>query len=174
MANKFDKSCHMGEAEDEIQITEFELQLWRVFSGFVIWQEDCERYVCNDTLSASEIALLHVIRMNDRPKTIYELGRLLNRDDPNNIQYSLSKLIKFGFIEKDKPMAAQKTLSYKITEAGMNNTDAFTEARKSILFDLFKNIGIGELGLEKITNALIKINGIYGEASRLAASYKKK
>ncbi len=173
MTQPLDKSWHLALDEDEIQIAEFEFQLWRIFYGFLRWQEDCQRYVCNDTLSGYEIALLHIIRMNNRSKTIYELSRLLNRDDPNNIQYGLNKLIKLGLIEKEKSTTTQKALAYKITDQGIKNTDEFCLARSSILIESFRKGGLPDLGLEKLTTSLIKIRGIYDEASRLAASYKK-
>ena len=97
---ELDKSWHLADTKDEVSVTEFEFQLWRAFNSFIQWQEDCQRYICGDDLGVHDIALLHIIRMNDRPKTIYEIGRLLGRDDPNNIQYSIGKLLKKGFVEK--------------------------------------------------------------------------
>ena len=45
-----------------------------------------------------ENALLHIIRMNDRPKTMKDLARLTNRDDMPNMQYSLRKLMGAGLV----------------------------------------------------------------------------
>lgn len=173
MPPKLDKSWHLAENDAEIQVTEFEFQLWRVFYSFLRWQEDCHRYVCGSDLSGYELALLHIIRMKDRPKTIYEISRLLNRDDPNNIQYGLSKLIKLGLVEKDKADTSEKALSYRITQQGRKSTDDYSLARRNVLIELFKQYDLDSLKLEQVAKTLNSLIGIYDEGSRLAAAYKK-
>ncbi len=42
MTAKIDKTWHLAETESEIEVTEFELLLWRVFYAFIRWQEDCQ------------------------------------------------------------------------------------------------------------------------------------
>ncbi len=172
MTEELTKKWHLAENHDEELVTEFEFKLWRVFNGFTRWQEDCEQFVCSDPLNATELAILHIIRMKDRPKTIYELARLLNRDDASNIQYSLVKLIKIGFVEKAKTESKKKAPSYTLTEAGLKNTTLFTDARRNILIDLFRRHGLEHLKIEDVANTLTLVKGIYDEASRIAASYK--
>lgn len=173
MENKLDKSWHLAKDDDSINITEFEFHLWRMFYSFLRWQEDCQQYIGNEPLTGYELALLHIVRMKERPKTIYEISRLLNRDDPNNIQYSLGKLIKMGLVEKVKTDSTKKTLSYQITNDGITNTDSFQEARQHLLINLFKDSdGVMEkIGM--VTKQISRIKPIYDEASRLAASYRK-
>lgn len=167
--NNLDKTWHLAENDDEIKVADFELQLWRVFYGFLRWQEGCERSANGTDLTGNELAVLHIIRMKDRPKSIYDIGRLLNRDDTFNIQYSIRKLLKMGLIEKCKT-SSQKILAYQITEAGIRNTDIYTQARKSILIDIF--IKESDLNLTEMTKTLTKLKAIYDEADRTAASYK--
>jgi predicted MarR family transcription regulator len=76
-----DKKWHLAENEKESELSDFELQLWRVFNGFLTWQEQCEQSANADDLKAYDLAVLHIIKMQDRPKTIPELCRLLNRED---------------------------------------------------------------------------------------------
>lgn len=64
------------------------------------WQEDCEKVANQTDLTGSELSILHIIRIKDRPKTLNELMRLLNRDGHFNINYSLKKLIKNGLVQK--------------------------------------------------------------------------
>ncbi len=172
MPEKLDKTWHLAKDAAEVKVTEFEFQVWRCFYGFLRWQEDCQRYACGDSLTGNELSLLHIIRMNDQPKTIYELSRLLNRDDPNNIQYSIGKLIEKGLVAKEK--ITPKVLHYRITKEGIKNTDTFCKARSAILVELFKKFDMDRLDVEKITEGLSAIKGIYDEASHLAAAYKKK
>ena len=95
-----DKTWHLAKTEEETRLTDFEFHLWRVFYGFMRWQEGCEKVANQTDLTGSELSILHIIRMKDRPKTLNELMRLLNRDDNFNINYSLKKLIKNGLIQK--------------------------------------------------------------------------
>jgi predicted MarR family transcription regulator len=165
-----DKSWHLASTEDEIKITEFELQLWRVYYGFMRWQEECEKMANGDELSSDELAVLHVIRMKDRPKTIADIGRLLNRDNPFSINYNINKLHKMGLVEKLET-ATKKQYQYRVTDKGRKNTDDYTAARQSILFNEFSK-DLKDIDLEKVTNGLMKLKSIYEEAVRVASTYK--
>lgn len=158
-----DKKWHLAQTEAEIGVTEFELQLWRVFYGFLRWQEECEKSVNGTGLTGNDLAVLHVIRMKDKPKTIYDVGRLLNRDDNFNIHYSVKKLLKIGLIEKAvSPSSLKKPVYYQATQEGVKNTNAYTEVRRSILIDMF--LDKNDLNLEELTKTLIKLKSIYDEA----------
>jgi predicted MarR family transcription regulator len=168
MSELLDKRWHLAETPEEIEITEFELSLWRVFYGFQRWQEDCENSANNTTLTGDELAILHIIRMRNRPKTSYEVARLLNREDIHNIKYSIRKLEKLDLIRRIK--SKDKTSAYEITEAGIKDTDTYILARRAMLIALYKK----ETGLhlEEITHTLNKLKALYDEAGRVAASYK--
>lgn len=175
-ANKVDQhemAWHLAESKDELSIIDFEFVLWRVYYSWVRWQEDCQAAVAGDDLTAQEIALLHVIRMKDRPKTVYELSRLLNRDDIPNMQYGIKKLLKLGYVEKTDITAGQKkATAYKITEKGIANTAAYSKARKSIFLEMLKGYESDQLKFKEMTKSLNLMKAIYEEASRLAALYE--
>jgi predicted MarR family transcription regulator len=169
---KIDEPWHLTQSEIGVQVTNFELQLWRVFYGFIRWQEECERGVNNTGLTANEIAVLHVVRMKERPKTIYDIGRLLNRDDMFNIHYSIRKLLKMGLIKKTRSaQAGKKTFAYQITEAGVKNTDAFAEIKNDILLEMYSQEK--DLNLIEMAKVLARVKAIYDEADRAVASYTK-
>lgn len=165
----FDKTWHLAANEFEVKVTEFELQLWRVFFGFLRWQEECETSVNGIDLTGHELAVLHVVRMKDRPKTIYDIGRLLNRDDAFNIHYSIRKLLKMGLIEKTTFKSGKRTIAYQITLAGIKDTDAYTEARRHVLIEMLKQEH--DLNLDEIAKTLAKVKAVYDEADRAVASY---
>lgn len=164
-----DKTWHLAQSTEEIKVTEFEFQLWRAFYGFIRWQEECERSANGTDLTGDELAVLHIIRMKDKPKTIYDLARLLNRDDTFNINYSIRKLLRKGLIEKVPAAGSKKTLAYRITKEGIQNTDTYTRVRKNILINMF--IKENNLKLEEITTTLAKLKAIYDEADRAVAAY---
>lgn len=57
-----DKIWHLAKTEAEIKLTDFEFQLWRVFYGFIRWQEGCEKVANQSDLTGSELSLLHSYR----------------------------------------------------------------------------------------------------------------
>ena len=172
MSDLVDKTWHLAKNEDETKLTDFEFQLWRVFYGFTRWQEGCERVANQTDLTGSELSLLHIIRMKDRPKTINELTRLLNRSGSAfNINYSIQKLIKNGLIRKImENKNNKKAFSYEITEEGIKNTDAYTTLRQTILIELFKKKK-KELNLQQFTDVLSELIALYEEADRTVLAY---
>jgi predicted MarR family transcription regulator len=170
MSNLVDKTWHLAKNEEETKLTDFEFQLWRVFYGFTRWQEGCERVANQTDLTGSELSLLHIIRMKNRPKTISELTRLLNRSGSAfNINYSIQKLIKHGLIRKLLDENNKKAFSYEITEEGIKNTDAYTALRQNILIELLKKKK--ELNLEQFTDTLSELIALYEEADRAVLAY---
>lgn len=170
MNSLIDKTWHLAKTEEETKLTDFEFHLWRVFYGFIRWQEGCEKVANQTDLTGSELSILHIVRMKDRPKTLNELMRLLNRDDSFNITYSLKKLIKNGLIRKvASDTHNKKTFSYEITEAGIKNTDTYTAIRKNVLIELFAKKR--ELNLDKLSDVLSELIAIYAAADRTVLSY---
>ncbi len=167
-----DKTWHLADSEEEISWTEFELQLWRVYYAFERWQIECEKVSNGLKLSVDELAVLHIIRMNERSKTIAEIGRLLNRVDPFNINYIIKNLIKRGLVKKDEESSGQQLL-YTTTEAGIENTNAYRKARKNILFSEFLQ-EVKNTKIKEILKRLTKVKNIYDEAYQVASSYKTK
>lgn len=167
---QIDKTWHLAATDSEVDWTEFELQLWRVFNAFKRWQLECEKMVNDNKMSVDELAVLHVIRMNDRPKTIAEVGQLLNRSDYFNINYSVTKLSERGLIKKYQPFK-NRPVQLSVTEEGRKNTEKYTEARKNILFGEFSR-EIGGINLQEVVLGLRQIRGVYEEAHRAASTYK--
>lgn len=161
-----DRTWHLAQTEEEIKITDFEVRLWRVFFGFLRWQEECEKNVNGTNLTGQDLSALHMIRMKDRPKSITDIARLLNRDDSFNIQYSIRKLLKMGLIQK---VSSGKSVTYQMTPAGIQNTDNMALARRKILVEMF--IKNADLNLESTMEILAKVKSIYDEAEHAAASH---
>lgn len=151
---------------NESHVTELELQLWRLFYGFLRWQEECEKNANRTLLSGNEIAILHVVQMNNRSKTITDIERLLNRDDIHNIRYSLNKLLKLGLIKKTLSNYNGKNYLFAVTEAGVRDINNFLSLRQNILVNMFQDL---KLDLELLTKILSKIKAAYDEADRTLA-----
>lgn len=161
---------HLTETEVEQDLTEIEFLLWRLSYSMERWHEDCQRFVGTGDFNASEVAMMHCIRMHDNPKSISDISRLMNRDDTSNIQYSLRKLIKQGIIKKSN---TGKTAFYTMTEKGITATDRYTEIRRKIIINLFKE-KLPKEKSEVLCKFLIEGKHIFDEASRLInVTYKQ-
>lgn len=160
-------SWHLAQTDMEVQITEFELQIWRLFNGFLRWAEECERMVNNTGLDGFDLSVLHIVRMKERPKSIADIGRLLNRTDNFNLQYSIKKLLKKGLVRKiEQTPNYSKSTMYEITPEGVKNTETFTTARRKILIDQY--IRHADLSLSEVTKTILKLKSIYDEAEQAA------
>ena len=100
LAADLDNRWHLARNAREITVTELEFSLIRATSAFDRWQAECLAAVAHQQLGSTDNAILHVIRLKERPKTTTEIARLLNRDDVANLQYSIRKLQDAGLIER--------------------------------------------------------------------------
>lgn len=170
MEPKYYRSWHLAKNEEELQITEFEYSIIRFNEAFLRWISTVGSIVIASEMSYSEHLILHVVRMQDRPKTSAIIGRMINRDDIPNIQYSLRKLEAAGLIRKFKEKGS-KTYTYAVTPLGIKATDEYSILRSELLVDNLKSIGdLGEhMGMT--TQVLSLLIGIYEEASRNASTF---
>ena len=135
----------------------------RTFEGFGRWQSECLASVSDLAATGPENALLHIIRMNERPKTIKDLSRLTKRDDVPNVQYSLRKLIGAG----------RTGVTYQVTEKGQTVTDDYGTLRARLLIAAI--VGAPEFAhhLAEATRTLNLLSGIYEQVARIAATHRR-
>lgn len=169
---ELDKVWHLSENEDEKGITEFELQLWRLFWTFHDWMESCQKSCSEVPLSGLEIAIIHTIRQNTKPKTLSDLARNLKRSDSHSVRYSIKKLLKHELIEKIKGAegANQKNITFGVTEKGITVTNNYAQIRKKALIPLAARQR--ELGFLEMSEKFIRIKTLYEEAERAATTYE--
>lgn len=171
----FDKHWHMSTDSHEVALTEVEFSIFRIFSAFTRWMDDLAR-CCQDGIDAScsgiDFSLLNVVRMHERPKGISELARLLNRDDIPNIQYSIRKLTKAGYIEKVGTEGNKKGATYRTTPRGEEATNLYTKYRRELLTPLTRAISNSDERMEEVANMLTLMSGIYDQAACVAATHR--
>ena len=171
MEPKFYRGWHLARTELEFQATEFESSLIRfneAFSRFVL-TTGMVTIATDVDIKYQEHVILHVIRMQDRPKSSATIARLMNRDDIPNIQYSLRKLESVGLIEKRKDNNS-KTYSYAASELGVKLTDEYYKVRQEILVKRLEEISDVQEKFEKGARFLSLLTGIYEEAARDSAT----
>ncbi len=162
---------HLAEGADEVDTTELEFALMRCFEGFGRWQSECLASVSDLAATGPENAMLHIIRMNDRPKTIKDLARLTNRDDVPNIQYSLRKLIGAGLVLRKG--AGRSGVTYEVTDEGRRVTDDYGAVRRRLLIAAVEKLPGFPERLREAARTLNLLSGIYEEIARVAATRRR-
>jgi predicted MarR family transcription regulator len=127
--------------------------------------------VCDLAATGPENALLHIIRMNDRPKTLKEIARLMNRDDVPNIQYSLRKLIGAALIMRKG--AGRSGVTYEVTGAGLRVTEDYAVLRRKLLLAEIADVPGFANRLAEASRTLNLLSGIYEEVARVAATHRR-
>src|ERR1700737_4072634 len=137
-SDTLDQRWHLARTPLEIDVAELEYALMRSFEAFGRWQAECPANVIHLVPSGPETALLHIIRMNDRPKSIHDLAHMTNREDIPNIQYSLRKLIKAGFVVRSG--SGRSGVSYEVTPLGREVTERYAGVRASLLINAVRGV----------------------------------
>ncbi|MDH4040131.1 MAG: winged helix DNA-binding protein [Gammaproteobacteria bacterium] len=174
-ADRLNKYWHLSTSDHEVAITELEFSIFRIFGAFNRWMDDLTACCQNDAdqlCSGMDFSLLNVIRMHDRAKSISEVGRLLNRDDLSNLQYSIRKLTKSGFIKKLGSKGNKKGATYATTDRGIEVTDLYARYRKELLLPLTGGIAASDERMSQVANMLTLLSGIYDQAACLAATHR--
>lgn len=137
---------HLATTPLESATTELE---WAMFR----WSETFERYqlevlsrLNQSSLNSQEIRILHTVRLQDRPKSTGIVASLLNRDDIQNVQYSLRKLIAQKMIKKIKD-GVGKGYNLAVTEKGRRLTEDLAEFRRRFFIEQLATVEDGEAKL---------------------------
>lgn len=166
-----DYRWHLAQSTVEVETTELEFALMRAFEGFGRWQSECLANVCDLAATGPENSLLHVIRMNERPKSIKDLARMTNRDDVPNIQYSLRKLIGAGLVMRKG--AGRSGVTYEVTEEGRRVTEDYGRVRRRLLIAAIEGVPGFAQRLDEASRTLNLLSGIYEEVARVAATHRR-
>ncbi|MDZ7809107.1 MAG: winged helix DNA-binding protein [Arhodomonas sp.] len=166
-----DRHWHLAGDDKEMALTEIEHTLFRVMAAFERWQSECLAAVTHRPLSGSDNAVLHIVRMKERPKTVAEIARLLNRDDISNIQYALKKLRSAGLVEKQESRK-RRGVAYYVTELGHEVTERFAELRRDMLVRMIPSEENWRDQYEMTHRLLNQLQGIYDQAAVYVVSHR--
>jgi predicted MarR family transcription regulator len=164
------KGWHLGGTHHDAMTTEFEWAMLRFEQAFQRFMLQIASMCGLGELSSAELVLLHVIRMQDGPKTAAVLARQLNIDGVTNVQYSLRKLLNSGFVDKIKG-GNSKIWMYAVTERAAAMLDEYTRIRREMLTDQTKNFEHIDKKLYEAAKLISLLTGTYDEASRISATY---
>ena len=160
---------HLGGSSADILFTEFEMVMMHFHQAFERWVMHVMARCGDSTLSFSECVFLHAIRLQGQPCNVQSLARQLNRDDIPNVQYSLRKLVKRGYLMHTHGNA--KNHLFALTEQGLQITDCYAKIRHTALVVQPPNIGAIQDQMRLIIDAGGMLTGHYDESMRKAATY---
>ncbi len=166
----FDRRWHLATTEHEVNLTELEFALMRVRESFDRWQGECFAAVSGLSLSGVENALLHLVRLHERPKPLKDLLRLANRDDVPNIQYALRKLARLGLIRQG---GGRGNAVYVLTPLGTELTDRYAELRQRLLVESTQVVTGVDQRMQEAAQMLNLLSGMYEQAARVAATHQR-
>ena len=162
---------HLARSAREIRVTEFEFSLLRIAAAFERWQSECLGTVSDQRLGSACNAILHVVRLKDRPKSQAEIARLLNRDDIANVQYSMRKLQQAGLIERC-PSGPRKSVAYRVTRRGRRISEAYARLRAQVLMTRIPEPADGRDRISDAQQSLDMMRGIYEQAALVLATHR--
>lgn len=160
---------HFGHERADILFTEFELVMLRFQQAFERWALHVTARCGDSTMSFAEIVLLHAVRMQGEPCSAQSIARLLNRDDIPNVQYSLRKLVKRGYLMYTQGHVKNNT--FAVTDLGRQVTSYYAEIRHEVLVGHTPDVNTMENQIQSVINAVGMLTGQYDEAMRKATTY---
>ncbi|MFC3422995.1 winged helix DNA-binding protein [Rhizorhabdus histidinilytica] len=169
MEPKYYRGWHLAKNDFEYKTTEFEWSLIRFYEAFTRFVYTTGMITIGGDIKFAEHIILHVIRMQDRPKNSATIARLINRDDIPNIQYSLRKLESIGLVEKVRDGKGNQ-FNYTVTELGEKVTDEYHDIKAHILIERLQEIQKAPEKLESMARFLSILTGVYEEAARDSAT----
>ncbi len=161
---------HLAHDVHEIEVTEFKYAAMRMNAAFQRWNEAAMLAAGGEPLTFTEANMLHVIRMQERPKSISVIANLLNRDDVPNLQYGLRKLRSLGLI-RPTSTAHRKNFEYEVTAKGRALTDRFAEIATELVYSSTRSVSNMEDKLVAAADLLRLMTGILDEAARVAGTF---
>ena len=167
-----DRHWHLGASDDELVVADFEYALMRCIESYNAWQQECLAAVSGQAMSATDNVILHVSRMNDRPKSISELSVLLNRSDLSNLKYSVRKLVQMGLLEKISEGSKRKGTRYQATATGIEITQAYARLRREQLMPVLNSLAGSAEKLDQATQTLNLASGIYEQNAHQVAFHR--
>lgn len=153
---------HLATTPLEAATTELEWAMFRWCETFERYQLEVLSRLNQSSLSTHETRILHVIRLQDRPKSTSMIASLLNRDDIQNVQYSLRKLIAQKLIKKVKDVG--KGYNLAVTEKGRRLTDDLAAFRRRSYIEQLGAVEDGEAKLQAAAKMVSLVTGMCNEA----------
>ena len=161
------RTWHLATDSHDAAVTDFEFALMQVYEAFQRYCVSLGRLVGQPEITFNEVVVLHVVRMQERPKDAGTIAKLVNRDDLPNVLYNLRKLVSLGLVTKTRNGSA--TL-FEVTERGRIETQRYADLRNRVLLEAFARTPNIEERMQEVDWTLNLLTGLYDSAARDVAS----
>lgn len=162
------RASHLRSTVEEATVTEYEYAALHLMEAFRRWTTQCTRASATYDVGYNELLVLHVVRMQDRPKDAATIANILNREDIPNVQYSLRKLVSLDLVKKGR---TGTSFTFTVTARGQELTDRYAEMRRELLMPQFAHLGDFRKTFVEARRVLMLLTGIYDQTARVAATY---
>jgi len=166
-AGSMPEGWHLARTPGERRLADLEFALERVAQAYYRWKGACFSQVAELNISGDDVAILNMVRFEDRPKRLSEIGRLLNRTDVPNLQYAMRKFVKAQLVEAIGT-GSRRDMRYQVTEAGREVTEAYAALRRDVLLPLVGDLGADGQDFDAVADALDSLALTYGGAAQLS------
>lgn len=161
---------HLSRTPLEAATTELEWALLRWWEAFGRFSLHALNMLGLPGVSPTEMLILHIVRLHDRPKSATMIANLLNRDDIQNVQYSLRKLVGMGLVAKVRDQKG-KYNHLAVTAKGRKVCDDFAAIRTQLLIADVTQLDNGEAVLLQAAKTVSMLTGLYDSAGRTSTGY---
>ena len=161
---------HLATTPLEAATTELEWALLRWYQAFDRYSLLTLSMLGFQGMTMPELAIVNIVGLHDRPKPANMIASLLNRDDIQNVQYSLRKLLATGLIMKAEG-GTGKNANLTVTKKGRRLCDEFASLRRQLLITHVAQLGNGEARLLYSAKTVSMLTGLYDEVGRTSTAY---
>lgn len=148
-------------------LSEIEFGLIMLNHAFSRWMVRCMAAAGVPDLSPMDILILHNIRSRSKPRTIADIGLILNIEDTHVVTYAIKKLERLKLIRSGK-RGKEKIVS--ITPTGEEACERYFQIRETLLVKSVLSTEMSPENLSAIAGRLRALSGHYDQAARSAAS----
>jgi len=149
------------------QFSEFEYGLIIAYNAFSRWMVRCMGAVGFHDFNPLDVLVLHNVNHRGRAKRLADVAFVLNVEDQHTVNYSLKKLFKAGLVESEK---RGKEMFYSTTQTGQEACTEYGRLRELCLISPATLSNVDKDEISHTAKVLRSSSGLYGQASRAAAS----
>ncbi|MFQ3595319.1 MAG: winged helix DNA-binding protein [Sphingomonadaceae bacterium] len=162
---------YMTDSREAAALTRSELAMIRAVEAFSRWCYFLHKSVSDAPLSATDVWLLHSIRMRDNAQNLSELLLFLNKNEVSTLQYSLRKIEQCGLIERVTGNSRREA-GYRLTAKGKAATDSYAQLRQHVLVELVGDVNGLADALDAAAGALERLTGLYDQSTQTVLNRK--
>ncbi len=152
---------------DSWPLSEFEYGMITAHNAFSRWMVRCMNGAGYTDFSSLDVLVLHNVNHRNRPKRLVDICFVLHVEDQHTVNYSLKKLIKGEFVQREK---RGKEIFYFTTPEGVEACERYRDIREKCLTSAYRSLDKDGSEISQAAALIRLMSGLYDQASRAASS----